>query len=59
MSIGHTATPHGMENEMIRYHYFTTQAQADAFLADLRSNGGMGYSLGLTCDEIEVREVLA
>jgi hypothetical protein len=44
---------------MIRYHYFKTQQQADAFLATLRANGGMGYSLGLTCNEIEVRELVA
>lgn len=44
---------------MIRYHYFKTQAEADTFLATLRANGGMGYSLGLTCGEIEVRELVA
>lgn len=43
--------------EMIRYHYFNSQAEADVFLASLRANGGLGYSLGRLCDQYEVREI--
>lgn len=42
---------------MIRYHTFSVKAEAEMFLKELRSRGGMGYMLTMNDAHHEVREL--
>lgn len=44
---------------MLRYHDFTTQADADRFLRNLRARGGLGYMLTMSATFHQVREITA
>ena len=46
------------DKPMIRYHTFDTLAKAEAFLAVLRANGGVGFILTYNASHHEVREIV-
>lgn len=39
----------------MKYSYFNTKSEAEAFLASARAQGKLGYYLGVTCGQHEIR----